>query len=132
MKRIFLSALLGLLSAPLLAQPQLDPVIVSGKIEKITLPEKPYKLSQMELTALAGQYDLVNGKTLTLSGNGPKLYAEIDGLAKAELVAAAPDLLVAKNKQIRIDFNQFANGVVGDVSVTYVAPQEIKGRRRAK
>jgi len=113
------------------APAQLEPVKVGGTVAKIVLPGKAYKLQASEFKSLAGQYELADGKTLTMSGTAKHMFAQIDGMPRAELVAASPETLVAKNKQMRIEFGTTANGIVSEVVVTYVAPTETKGRRKA-
>ena len=104
-------------------------VTVTASPLSITLPAQVYALAGREFEALRGQYALSDGRTLTVSGRPRRMTAQIDGLPAAELVAASPSVLVARNRQISLDFQQADNGVVREVLVTYVRPMQAKGRR---
>ena len=72
---------------------------------------------------------LSDGRTLTVSGRPKRMKAQIDGLPPAELVAAGPNVLVARNRQMSLNLQQADNGVVREVLVTYVRPTQVNGRR---
>jgi len=76
-----------------------------------------------ELDDILGQYNMVDGKTLTISNSGRRIFAKLEGLPKTQLVAAAPNRLVAKDGKMEVDFQQLSNGVVESVTVMYVAMQ---------
>ena len=135
-----LSAALGLLGLSALSQPpQPRPeaastspsqtVTVTAPSAPITLPSPVYVMASREFESLRGEYALSDGRTLVVSGRPKRMKAQIEGLAPAELVAASPNVLVARNRQISLNFRQADNGVVRDVLVTYVKPVEVNGRR---
>ena len=74
-----------------------------------------------DLDEILGRYEMENGKTLVISNYGRKIYAELEGLPKIQLVAAAPNLLVAKNRRMKVAFLQLPNGAVAGVTITYIA-----------
>ena len=104
-------------------------VTVTAPAVPITLPAPVYVIASREFEPLRGQYALADGRTLTVSGRPKRMKAEIEGLPPAELVAASPSVLVARNRQMSLTFRQADNGVVRDVLVTYVKPVEVNGRR---
>lgn len=104
-------------------------VTVTAPTVPITLPAPVYVIASREFEPLRGQYALADGRTLTVSGRPKRMKAQIEGLPPAELVAASPSVLVARNRQMSLTFRQADNGVVRDVLVTYVKPVEVNGRR---
>lgn len=104
-------------------------VTVKAPSVPITLPAPVYVIASREFEPLRGQYALADGRTLTVSGRPKRMKAQIEGLPPAELVAASPSVLVARNRQMSLTFRQADNGVVRDVLVTYVKPVEVNGRR---
>jgi len=101
----------------------------AGSITPITLSSPVYVIASREFEPLRGEYVLSDGRTLVVSGRPKRMRAQIDGLPPAELVAASPSVLVARNRQMSLNFRQADNGVVRDVLVTYVKPVEVNGRR---
>ena len=104
-------------------------VTVTASPSVITLPSPVYVMASRDFEPLRGQYLLADGRTLTVSGRPRRMKAQIDGLPPAELVAASPSVLVARNRQISLNFQQADNGVVREVLVTYVRPAQVNGRR---
>ena len=119
-------------SAPGASTPADQTVTVTapaGSITPITLPSPVYVIASREFEPLRGEYVLSDGRTLVVSGRPKRMRAQIDGLPPAELVAASPSVLVARNRQMSLSFRQADNGVVRDVLVTYFKPVEVNGRR---
>ena len=114
-------------AAPSSAPP--DQTVTVTATAPITLPAPVYVIASREFEPLRGQYALADGRTLTVSGRPKRMRAQIDGLPPAELVAASPSVLVARNRQMSLSFRQADNGVVRDVLVTYVKPVEVNGSR---
>ena len=104
-------------------------VTVTAPAAPISLPAPVYVMASREFETLRGQYALADGRTLTVSGRPKRMKAQIEGLPPTELVAASPSMLVARNRQMSLNFRQADNGVVRDVLVTYVKPVEVNGRR---
>lgn len=135
-----LSAALGLFGLSALSQPpQPRPeaaaafpsqtVTVTAPSAPIALPSPVYVMASREFETLRGEYALSDGRTLVVSGRPKRMKARIEGLPAAELIAASPSVLVARNRQMSLSFRQAHNGVVRDVQVTYVKPVEVNGRR---
>lgn len=116
-------------SAAALTSAPPDQTVTVTATAPITLPAPVYVIASGEFEPLRGQYALADGRTLTVSGRPKRMKAQIDGLPPAELVAASPSVLVARNRQMSLSFRQADNGVVRDVLVTYVKPVEVNGSR---
>lgn len=78
-----------------------------------TVNGSSYKQRPVEFDGVQGSYDLSNGETMRISSQHRKLYAQIGGRGKAELVAVAPNVLVSRDDSLRLTFDQlpFAAGV---------------------
>ena len=132
-------ALLVLVALPCQAQgqqgspasaPLVQTFAVTGSSLVMALPEKPYVMQGPDYERLEGQYDLSDGKKLTLSGSPHRMVAELDGLPRTQLVAASPQLLISRDRLMHLSFELAPNGVVREVTVTYVQPQTVRGQRR--
>lgn len=130
-KRALFAVASWMLSLAATAQPSGadQTVTVTASPSVITLPSPVYVMASRDFEPLRGQYMLSDGRTLTVSGRPRRMKAQIDGLPPAELVAASPSVLVARNRQISLNFQQADNGVVREVLVTYVRPTQVNGRR---
>jgi hypothetical protein len=124
MKRIALIPIFTALSLSFTAAaqiaPQSDTVTITPGAERISLPRHPYAISPGEYEEVSGAYDMANGKTLVMRMAGHRMFAELEGLPKAELVAVSPTTFVAKNRQMKMRFQQEPNGDVSGVTLTYV------------
>ena len=72
----------------------------------------PFKMALGEAREYQGQYVLENGKKLTVSRRGQRLFADVVGDADVELVAMAPGVFVSKDGKTEVKFQQAANGNV--------------------
>ncbi|MES2046960.1 MAG: hypothetical protein V4447_01055 [Pseudomonadota bacterium] len=121
MKRIVLLSILGAFTFGATAQTSSDTSSVTiSAMQEISLPVNIYKTNSEERREIRGQYELENGKVLTVSNVGRKIYAEIEGQPQAELVAASPNIFVATNRKMKLKFEQYENGSIVDVLATYV------------
>jgi hypothetical protein len=105
-------------------------VTITGDRTKITLPRTPYPIKQSEFADVAGEYVLQNGARPFVYNSGRRMYAQVGNRPEAELVAASSDVLVAKDRTIKMIFDQADNGSVSKVLVTYVVPKETRGSRQ--
>jgi hypothetical protein len=133
-KILICTATLGLMVVAAAAQPARDgpppdQVVTITVPVVIALPSTAYAMASREFELLRGRYVLSDGKTMTVSGRPRHMTAQIDGLPAAHLVAASPSLLVGRQRQIRLAFDQADNGVVREVTVTYLMPAEVRGSR---
>lgn len=104
MRQLMFIAVVSALSATATAQTvqQLDEVHVSGTTERIELPAQLRNIWYDQFDQVKGTYSLSNGKTMQLSLWGNRMYAKIDGMPKAQLVAESPYVFVALDKQMKI------------------------------
>lgn len=77
----------------------------------------PFKMAYDEVREFQGQYALENGKTLTVSRRGQRLFADVIGDADVELVAISQGVFVTKDGKTQVKFQQAANGNVFGVQV---------------
>lgn len=121
MKRVILFSILGAFTLVAAAQTSQDTSSVTiSAAQEISLPGNVYKTNSEERREIRGQYDLENGKILTVSNVGRKVYAEIEGQQQAEMVAASPNVFVATSRKMKLKFDQSENGNVTGVVATYV------------
>jgi hypothetical protein len=72
-------------------------------------------LAPAELQAFRGTFDLDDGKSLTVSQRGRKLFAQINNGPEFELVASGAKTFRAASGQPRLEFKQYPNGTVTGV-----------------
>jgi hypothetical protein len=104
MKKLIFVAVVSALSAAATAQtiPALDAVQISGATARIELPAQLRNMWYDEFDQVKGTYYLSNGKAMQLSLWGNRMYAKIDGMKKAQLVAVSPYVFVALDKRMKI------------------------------
>ena len=88
-------------------QPQ---VITLSSVQ--ALLQSPFKMAFDEARDFEGQYSLENGKTLTVSRRGQRLFADVVGDTDVELVAVSQGTFVTKDGKAEVKFQQAANGNV--------------------
>ncbi len=105
MKKLLLVALLSAIGTAAIAQTQMavDEIRISGALNRIELPEQLRNVWHDEFDQVKGTYRLSNGKTMQLGMWGNRMYAKVDGMARAQLVAASPTSFVGLDRQIQID-----------------------------
>jgi hypothetical protein len=74
--------------------------------------QNPYKMAFDEAREFQGQYVLENGKTLTVSRRGQRLFADVVGDDDVELVAISQGAFLTKDGKAEVKFQQAANGIV--------------------
>lgn len=104
MKKLIFAAAICVLYAGAAAQSQLpmDEIRIAGTLDRIELPQQLRNMWQDEFDQVKGSYALSNGKTMQLSMWGNRMYAKIDGIPRAQLVAASPYTFVGLDRQMRI------------------------------
>lgn len=112
MKNLMLFALLAGLS---LAAPGQEVQDNSVRIHayQIALPSKPHTMLLGDFDAYKGAYDLSNGDTLVLFQRGRHMYARVGDGESKELVAAASNVFVALDKELKVTLDR---GPFGDFS----------------
>jgi hypothetical protein len=120
MKRLMLFALLGGLA---LAAPGQEAQDNSVRIHgyQIALPSKPHMMLSGDFDTYKGGYDLSNGDILVMYQRGRHMYAQIGDREPKELVAAAPNIFVALDRELKVTLDR---GPFGDFTgeVLMVAP----------
>lgn len=109
MKRLLLCALVGSLSLVATAQSEQDQAVVIRGYQ-IDLPTKAYHLYAGDMSAYAGSYDLATGQPMSLRHVGNRLYATIGNQEPKLLVAAAHNVLVSTDRQMRLTLNRQDDG----------------------
>ncbi|HJV01471.1 MAG TPA: hypothetical protein VJ752_13065 [Burkholderiaceae bacterium] len=120
MKQIPIAALLGALALSASAQTP-DTVRIPAVSPRITLPEHPYHLSEADIYTFKGDYDLSNGKTLSVFRHGHTLYAEVGNEGAHRLVAASANNFVAADRQLKLELNDHDDGTITG-TLTMVLP----------
>lgn len=127
MKRIILIALIA--GAASTAQAQSQPP--SGEIENavrisapqptIELPAKPHHLFAGDFNVYRGTYSLSNGDEMLIQQRGRRIYATLSGREEKELVAAARNVFVAKDRDLKITLvaDSFTDQITGEVLIRH-------------
>ena len=125
MKKFFAFLILSALCMAATAQtgPGVDAVTISGANQAIVLPDKIYRVGPEDFRAFKGTYILSNGKILYLSSMGRKMYAEVAGSGRSEIVAATANTFVALDRKMDLSFSP-PTGIVTDVKLRIVASEQ--------
>ncbi len=76
-----------------------------------------------DLRDFKGEYQLADGRILTIAGGKRQLVALLDGQPDTELVAAGGTVFVSRGGDLRLTFLQHANGNVS--GITLVAARRV-------
>lgn len=116
MKPLTLLVLLGGLCAGAHAQAPVESVTVPGAPQRFYLPTHKYDIWYDEFDQIKGTYRLSNGKTLELSLWGNRMYAQVQGMPRRQLVAAAPYSFVSRDRLMKITLDVERPGpIVGEL-----------------
>lgn len=100
------------LSASAFAGPVTAPAGASAAVIEVQLINgSSYKLRPEEFSGVQGSYTLDNGSTLRVSAAQHRLYAEVDGAAREELLPVSANTFVANGKRVTFDQIPFATSV---------------------
>ena len=77
-----------------------------------------------DLRDFKGEYQLADGRSLTIIGSKRQLIALLDGQPEAELVPVGETVFVSRRGDLRLTFIQHANGIVS--GVTLVGPPRVR------
>jgi hypothetical protein len=101
------------LSASAIAGPAVPPDASGTSVMSVNVPGTAYKLTPAEFNGVAGSYKLANGSTLRVSTSQRKVWAEIDGANKTQLVPVAQNTFVALEDNSKVEFDElpFATNV---------------------
>ena len=70
------------------------------------------------LEQFRGDFDLNDGRTLSLSRRGQRLFVEISDKSAQEIRAQSANRFVTDAGSTAIEFHQLANGIVANITVT--------------
>lgn len=98
-------------SAAAFAAPAPTPAAAATVMEVQLVNGSAYKLRPAEFDGVQGSYQLDNGATLRVSAEHRRLYAEIDGAPRTELLAVGENTFVANGKRVVFDQIPFATSV---------------------
>lgn len=129
MRRLLLSVLVGGFSLSAIAQDTPDTSVWVNS-SSFTLPAKPYKMFPEDWDTYKGQYDLSNGQTMVLRRTGLRMYAKVANRPPQELVAAAENVFVAVDQQLKMTLVDEGLGHVTGQMVM-VAPPRIAQQSNA-
>ncbi|MBQ5946480.1 hypothetical protein [Massilia sp. ST3] len=129
MKRIFIVAALGaLLVAPAVtAQTSQPEVRVSASAPRMVQPGLG-NIWYEEFDMVKGDYALSNGKAMQLSMWGNRMYANIDGMGRTQLVALSPYSFVSRDQQLRIEIADPSLSASTRLDALVMMPARFAGR----
>lgn len=108
------------------AQEPGERVTIPGSALKIDIPDRRHYMDSADFDEFRGEYQLSNGQTLTLSGKGKFMYAEIDQLGQHRIIATARNAFVALDRQLKMRIDWRDNGSTGG-EVLMVVPRRMAG-----
>jgi hypothetical protein len=109
---LFIAAAAFALSASAFAGPVTAPAAASAATMEVHLINgSAYKLRPAEFDGVQGVYALDNGGRLRVSASLRRLYAEVDGGARAEMLPVAANTFVVDGKRVTFDQIPFATSV---------------------
>lgn len=128
MKRFILLATIAAAASLVQAQNQAgtaagaeSAVRIPAPHNSIELPARPHHLFRGDFDVYRGTYSLSNGEELTLKQRGRQLFATLSGREEKELVAAAHNVFVAKDRNLKITLftTQGNDEIGGEVVIRY-------------
>jgi 3-oxoacyl-ACP reductase-like protein len=102
------------LSVSAIAAPSVTPDASSSALTSITVPGGANRtLREQEITDVQGTYHLSDGRVMHVTSEARRLYADINGGSKAQLVKAGDTTFVSREDGTRFEFDQlpFATNV---------------------
>ena len=124
MKRILLFALLAAIASTAQGQSQTatgatDTAVRIPAPLTIELPARPHRLHPGDFDPYRAEYTLSNGAEMKLTQRGRRIYAALDRGDEKELVAAASNIFVAKDRSLKmtIHVEERSDQVTGEVLI---------------
>lgn len=120
MRTLWIGAALVAASCAPLAQAQ-DAGQPATSPQMVQVPGTPagrYKMDQNEFRDVSGKYMLSNGEVLTVTSMRKRFFAQIEDNPGIEIVPLAHNVFVARNADMKLLFDEFANGRQNDVVIT--------------
>ena len=75
------------------------------------------QMSENDFAGFAGEYQLANGKKLTVSNNNARYFAQVDGQREVEIVATGSKSFMSTNTDMELKFGVQSNGTASNVVV---------------
>ncbi len=75
------------------------------------------QMSENDFAGFAGQYQLTNGKKLTVSANNTRYFAQVDGQREVEIVPTSSKSFMSTNTDMELKFGVHSNGIASNVVV---------------
>lgn len=75
------------------------------------------QMSGHDFASFSGQYQLADGKTLTVTSSNNRYFAQIEGQRQVEIVPTGSKSFVSTNTEMELKFGVLSNGIVSDVVV---------------
>jgi hypothetical protein len=88
------------------AGPTVTPNAGNPAAMDIQLIPAPYKLRPVQFEGVQGTYGLDDGRTMRITSEKRKLYAQINGGDKEEIVAVAQNVFLTADQDLRLEFDQ--------------------------
>ncbi len=99
--------------------------------DTIAVPLQPYRMFPQDWDAWQGRYQLSNGQQMLLHRRGLRMYAEITGRPRAQLVAAAANVFVAVDGKLKMTLTDEGNDrITGAVELRRSAQQRAMAAER--
>ncbi|HJV01400.1 MAG TPA: hypothetical protein VJ752_12685 [Burkholderiaceae bacterium] len=118
MNKLILASLLSVASLAAYSQTATpgETVTVPGHALRIDAPTHVRYMDQDEFYPYKATYMLANGRELTLSARGNRMFAEVDDLGKHQIVATSANSFTALDRQLQMTINLEPNdNVTGEL-----------------
>jgi hypothetical protein len=114
MKALILTTLLCVTSAAYAqSDPQkIDTVRIPAVPDRIDLPTVQLGRVMTNFDSYKGSYELSDGRTLYLTASAHRMYAEVDGLQKTEVVGVTSNSFVGVDRSIKLNLKMRDDGEV--------------------
>ena len=124
MKRILLFALLAAIASTAQGQGQTGTGATDTEVRisaplSIELPARPHRLHPGDFDPYRAEYTLSNGAEMRLTQRGRRIYASLDRGPEKELVAAAANIFVAKDRSLKMTLQpeERSDQITGEVLI---------------
>lgn len=97
----------------------------------VCLPAAAASMSSNQFDDFRGQYQLKDGRTLTMVAVGRRFMAEVDGIGRVEVIPAGDAAFKAKDGRLVLTFERWPNGNVTAVALVEYERQGAVAERAA-
>ena len=120
MRTLHVFTLAAAVSFATIAQASAQDPIAAGPAGTVQVPGVPmarYRLDAEGVTYYKGVYELSNGKYMRVSNFGKRLFAQVDGERRAELIPVGRNVFIAPGADTIMMFDEVYNGRLTDVVI---------------